>query len=756
MKHINFAGTAEFSLVSLWRMFRDDWKWWLPGAVVSFVLASVLLSGWPAGLVPNLTYPYCYGQGDCLFFVGEIQRAIEGSIFDNPRSGYPFGSKALDFPGSDAAHIFIVKALGVLGYAGAFNLHLLLSFPTAFVAAYCVSASFGVQRAFAVATAFLYAFLPFHFQRVGHAFLEWYFVAPLFYYIGFRAFFPSGEKSGWAGYAALAAGGMALASFGVYYALFGAIVLGVSVLASLVKHGSLRPAAPALVAIVFLVLGVGANVAPNVLHKLTNGPNIETATREPQESEIFGGKLVQLLLPRQDHRVYQIAQFRKQYDLTHPLTNENGSSSLGVVGALGLLALGAALFLRACGAAADARLSLLAIIVSILFLFGTIGGLGSVFAILVSPMIRSWNRVSVFMAFGALVAFFLTLQAVLQRRLSEAAAKIATRVAAVFFLGLGLLDQTNGPCSGCMEIFQSDHEADRRFVAEIESALPAGAAVYQLPYMPFPEGRRVERLRAYDPFAGFVNSKTLRWSYGGMRGRDGDLFYRALANEPLDRQLEIVRKLGFAGIYIDRRGYADKGQAVIEQLSALLGAPPLVSRGDGKKLFFRLPEPYAPDPSGLGYGEIVQKIGYDKYGLRYHASLAEGIDFRRADAPDFIREFRGLSSAEPGGRLSDAELSRDVRLEFFSNLPKTFTLVLDAEPFGPNANQEMLVQIGPRAYRLNLPPGENSLRLPVDLGEAQANVISFTPPRPISPKEMGLSGDPRKVGLRFVRLRLEQ
>ncbi len=55
-----------------------------------------------------------------------------------------------------------------------------------------------------------------------------------------------------------------------------------------------------------------------------------------------------------------------------------------------------------------------------------------------------------------------------------------------------------------------------------------------------------------------------------------------------------------------------------------------------------------------------------------------------------------------------------------------------------------------------MPDGENERRVPVDPGEAQAKTIVFAPPQPTSPAETGLSWDARKLGVRDIRLRLEQ
>jgi phosphoglycerol transferase len=132
---------------------------------------------------------------------------------------------------------------------------------------------------------------------------------------------------------------------------------------------------------------------------------------------------------------------------------------------------------------------------------------------------------------------------------------------------------------------------DRDFVGRIEQALPANSAVYQMPYIPFPEHPPLKRLREYDHGMGFVHSRTLRWSHAGMKGREADRFFKALSLRPIEEQVDVARQQGFGGISVDRRGFDDKdARDLIERLTALLGAP-TVRRADDEIVFFTLGPP---------------------------------------------------------------------------------------------------------------------------------------------------------------------
>lgn len=744
---------------SFYEILKSEWRWWCVGAVSSFVLTSVLMTGWPSGIFPNLTYPYTY-QGDGLSHSWLTLRAMEGWIFENPRSGYPFGSNFLDYPGSDAGNLLLLKIVGMIvgNYYGAINLFFLLSFSVIFVASYCVLRAFKLSKPFAFAASLLFAFLPFHFHRLGHLFYSWYFVVPVVYFLclSFSESIGGNRSLGKSIFLFFAA--IVLASFGVYYALFGVIAFFVCVLAIFCRDGDFKYAKAPALAIFFVIAGVFFNIAPNIVNKHLNGANPEVAVRSASEAEIYGFKLMQLVLPRGGHREPYLAFLTQRYSEASPLVNENATSSLGVVGAAGFVGLLIVLISALSGRKIDARLSLLAILVFIFFLFGTIGGLGSLFSSVISSSIRGWNRISVFIAFGVIAAFFIFLQNFINRYLSPGRARIAFFVFALIFGGIGLYDQTTPACLACNEQTKVAFENDKNFVAEIEKNMPSGGAIYQLPYMPFPEVAPLHRLHTYDLAVGFLHSKELRWSYAGMKGRDGDLFYRALARESVEKQLEVISRMGFSGIYIDRRGFEDNADALISRLSALLGSEPLLRRADGDVVFFRLPSVSEVDLSGMSSREIIKRSGYvvDKLGARYSANFSDGIDFTRRNWPEFVRDVTGISDPEPWGRWSDANLAQGVRFDFFSPLPARFTLVLSAQAFGYNGEQAVVVKVGDQAHHLTIKQGEHEVRLPIFLVSDTVDSIEFISQNPISPKEAGVSEDSRKLGVGFIRLRFEE
>ena len=750
------GGAIKLAPQSLGAAARQDWPWWLGGALLSFVLASVLMSGWPAGLLPQLRVPFVY-EGDGLSHAWMIKRVIDGWLYTNSHSGYPFGSHFYDYPGSDAGNLALVKLLGLASgsWAAVLNLYFLTCFAACFVCAYLVARTTGLNKPLAAAAALLYTFLPFHMQRIPHLFLTSYFVAPLFFYFALRIadgqLFegPLGHRKG----AKLAAAVTlaALASFGVYYALFGVMLFVMVAFAAICARGDLRPMKAAFAASCFVVVGVLLNVAPTVAYQKMYGKNPEVAQRGAADSELYGLKLMQLLVPQQYHRSDKLRASVAVYNAGTPLVNENVTASLGAVGAAGFLAMLGVAFAAVSGRKIERKLALLALAATLLFLFGTVGGLGSLFSHTVSASIRGWNRISVFIGFAALLGLFLLLQAALQRRLQGRGLLAASGVTAALLGVAGLWDQTSTTCEPCIVRYASLYDMDRDFAKAIEKEIPNGA-VYQLPYMGFPEVPELHQLKAYNHMSGYLHSDTLNWSYGGMKGRRGDLFYRALASEPLERQLEVLRKLGFGGIYIDKRGYADRGAAVIAGFTALTGAEPKLSRADGQVVFFRLPGTPV-DLGGKGVQEIMDLSGYGaERAAKDMEALRQGFQFNNPVFPAQLSAVRGVSGPEAWGRWTDGKL---VEFEFAEPLRQRFTLVLRLRPFGPNSGKDMVLRVGSQEHLVTLLPGENEYRVQVDLGREQARLIMLQPPVPTSPRMLDKSADDRMLGVGLSVLRFE-
>jgi phosphoglycerol transferase len=392
----------------------------------------------------------------------------------------------------------------------------------------------------------------------------------------------------------LASGAVCLlmSSGGVYYAFFSCYFLLLAGVASCFRRRRARPLAAAGILVALIALGVLANAAPTILYGLRHGPNPYAFTRAPSHPDLLGLKLGHLLLPVTGHRLPALARVKNRYLASLPPGyNENFMATLGLAGSAGFVYLLGRLLVRrpSAGGAPDVRdgLTLLTLFA---LLLGIVGGLGPLLSVLTQPWIRAYNRVSVFIAFFALSAVALLLERA-RRALGGARTRFLFPGLLALLLAAGILDQTVRSFVPPYEALKKAYECDAAFVRRVEAAVPAGAPIYQLPFVSFPEGYEIGHTGPYDHFRAYLHSRTLCWSHGGMRGREGDLWNDWVGELP---PAELVRALacaGYAGIYFDRGGFPEPGAPVETELARLLGEDRLQS-GDGRLAFFSL-RPYA-------------------------------------------------------------------------------------------------------------------------------------------------------------------
>jgi phosphoglycerol transferase len=741
--------------------FRSEWKFWGIGALLSFFTASVLRSGWPEGLIPNITYPFIRG-GDGAFSDWGVQRVIEGWIFNNARSGYPFGSSFYDYPGSDAGNYLALKILGMISgqFFIASNLFFLLSFPLILITSFAFLRAIKVNPWFSLSAAVLFTFFPFHFYRVGHLFYTWYFFVPIYFYCAFYFFYYQEKfsKSELAQYFGWSITLIISASFGVYYALFGVIVMLLGGIAGTISSRSYRNLLLSIGATASVTLGVALNVAPNLVHTYLDGGNPAVASRSPAEAEIYGFKLMHLVLPDASNKVASLAKVSADYYKYTLLNNENAGALMGSVGTLGLVLIAILIARRFFKDKVDDRLVLFSFIGLALFLFGTMGGLGSLFSFFISSSIRGWNRISIFIGLAAISVVYICIQNYLQQsRFFQKYLLIVFPVVAIALGGFGFYDQAHWPCTACNEASKADFKNEVQFIQDIEASLPTGAAVYQLPFMAFPEVPPLFRMGTYEHATGFTYSKNLLWNYGGMRGRPGEQFYRSLAREPASRQLEIISALGFSGVYIDRRGYADSGNQIIAAFTALLGQPTIV-RKDGQVVFFKIQATGDTSVAKLTYPQILEKVGYygNEIDFRYPAKFEDGIDFKKDGYPEFLKSVVGIDGRENWGRWSNANLWPVVKIEYNAPLPKKFKLVLQAVGFGANTNLPTQIKVGNSIQSVVLSDNSSKVYVLEFSNDEQAATIELIPAKPTAPREIDPALlDPRKLAIGLISLKVE-
>lgn len=572
------------------RILPTDFALYLIAALGSTLAVWLLLGLWT---IP-WDVPFIY-SGDALAVASHFKTVIETGWYEwQPALGAPYGQNYHDYPTSENLHFLVALILGGVtqNWAVAMNLHFLLGFPLAAVAMVWLLRKLGNSGVTAVVVSIIFALAPYHFSRgEGHLFLAWYWVVPfalgLVYAMlrgdavwGRRQNVPRGL-----GHLLGRTGGtvtilVLLGSASTYYSFFTVLLGGIAAMAAVWTTRNWRRLWGSVAAAGLLLAVVLANMAPDFVYRLVNGANSAALQRTPVESEVYALKLSQLLLPPAWHRFPPFSHLRQQYDTHYPLPSE--SPTLGLVAAVGLIVLiGAVFYLVATVVSRREptpgglalRLAPLGFLVVVAFLFSTVGGLSTLISF-VSTNLRAWNRMSIVIAALSLVAVAFLLDHFIhwlvgREMLVRFARPTVVALVVTPVLVLALWDQTPPFDEAAHAATVASFESDDSFVTEIESQLPSSALVYQLPYIDFPESPPVGRALDSDQLRPFLHSDDLRFSGGGIRGRDDIDSLGELAELPDSDFVDAARELGFQGVIIDSFAYEQPGS--VDELAARIG-----------------------------------------------------------------------------------------------------------------------------------------------------------------------------------------
>jgi phosphoglycerol transferase len=188
--------------------------------------------------------------------------------------------------------------------------------------------------------------------------------------------------------------------------------------------------------------------------------------------------------------------------------------------------------------------------------------------------------------------------------------------------------------------------------------------------------------------------------------------------------------------------YVDNSKATFIQVPN--GAPLESSKIPTGKTWLLLIGDHQP-PSTDSY-----QISTGHYSL-IRVSADELVDFRNKQWPRVLTEITGASDPEGFGRWSNAE---EVVMKFTYPLPKRFQVALTAYAFGPNVDQPFKIRIGQHEQMFRLAASPQEVTLSFD-STGSERILRITIPKPISPKELGMSVDDRRLGIALQLLRID-
>jgi phosphoglycerol transferase len=560
--------------------------------LASLAAACLSLQVWRG----SLRVPFSPG-GDGAFYL-MLTRALErnGQYLTNPGLGYPTGQDLHDLPhGADNLNLLLLRVAALTGTPGlALNLFYLGGFFLVGATMQVALRRLGARGDVAIVVSILYALAPFHLLRsTGHVLLSAYYGVPLVVLLALAVLSDDPPLSRWRRWRPVISGRDAwvvvacvvLASSGAYYAFFGLLLIGVGGVVAAAARRTWRPVVSALMHLSIIGLVFVANLAPSFAYWMREGSNPAVAHRYPSETETFGLRISQLLIPRPDHRVDLLARAAAR-SRGGPLDSEVGQN-LGLVAGAGLVLLLGIVAWRLIDRTPATRwwsrgrgrlLVDAGFLTLCCLLTAAAGGFSYLLSSIGARDIRAWNRMSIVIAAIACVAVALLVSELLDRLDRSGRRRWGALGLAVLLL-VGLLDQTSPADSRGREAGEATWNVQQAFFREVADRLPPGSPVFELPELKFPEEPPVLGTDSYGQALGYVHAPELRWSFGAMKGRAPDPIF-GLDLLPGAEMVATLKAQGYRAVVVDRAGYADHGVELEARLTAATAPPAAVSADD--------------------------------------------------------------------------------------------------------------------------------------------------------------------------------
>lgn len=722
-------------------------QWALFDVVLITLVSGVVALSIQDALGVNLSYPLSSEAGDSTFYAAHVFKASLDNpwYLHNQFLNAPNGFDIHDFPCPDMFALGFIKLVGLFSKNWAFveNVYYITSYPITALAAFATLRLVGIRRALAAASALAFAFLPFHQMRgFGHILFGCtYWQAPLTALLGVmlledRPLFLTARDGSVV--PRLLLDRPSLAAFGlavfigltgmVYYPFFSLGCVLVATVSGAVAARSRWPLLRGGVVLGGIGAGIAVNVIPSLLYSMRQGRSA-VIVRSPADAEVFGLKLTSLVLPPQGHRIPALSLWRKGYDTIAPLTNENITAYLGMLGVVGLAYVGYRLFfpshrlgsdLAAEGDArvVEQRIDLFSRSAAFCFLFGTIGGLGSLVAFTVFNKVRSINRISPFIAFFCLAALALAAERSLRRVKNEKLVRALTWGVAPAIAAFAIWEQSFEVRRDWNEI-HARYDATREYYRGIEAKLPPNGMIFTVPFVSFPEAPPLNKLADYEMSQPYLFTSSVRYSYPSMLGRPDAAWHERLANVDPEDLPDALALNGYDGLLLYRVGYADGGQRTESILSARLG-PPTVAV-DGRSVFFNLVAHKQALVASLGpKAAAMAEFFKDGPTIRWAES------FGNVETLNDHRWYWMLGQS--GSIVLKNPMNHSVRVAL------SFELTCDSDTFqhlhlrSTQGDEMFIVERKPQrvAHTLDLPPGELTLHLETDAPRVNAPKDSRT------------------------------
>jgi len=531
---------------------------------------------------------------DAHYILGMMKLAKEGDLglfthITTDSLGAPFTGQLNDFPEAERVIVWLGGQVArVVGVIPAANVMLILSCIVAAFSFYAAARFWKISRLTAWVFAVVYAFLP-HTQRsldsLGIIFTG---LLPLqFYCLWYIA---TVQKVSWGSFhfRLTVIIGLLSGLLNIYWIFFFLQMYLLALLCRLLKQRGVS--ITAFLPFTGTCLAAGLSLGSFMIYRISYGGNPAALIRSYFDIEFYSIKPIELLIPHWGQDLSLVSDFfSRYYDGGKIHVGERWwGIYIGLVAIVGL----SFLFFKDIRRQINKRAPSLPFLAACwIIAYSSFGGIHAAFSLITDFYnIRSTNRYFVAIATLGFLYFAFLIHRFMKNW--SFSARFGTLLVIALF---AMLDQAYQNYlypryDITTSMIKEQVMEDRDLVLRLEGRLEAGAMVYILPALDFPEplvGRGGYKLGffIYDPIRPFLYSTKLRYSYGSNKGRQGADWQLDVQELPAGEMAATLESYGFSGILLNRKGYGDLGRQILTEL-AESGWPMEFEQGVGNEWVF--------------------------------------------------------------------------------------------------------------------------------------------------------------------------
>jgi phosphoglycerol transferase len=487
--------------------------------------------------------PLLYNQKDDFVHATIAKNFVQNTdVWTNERLGLPGESELYSFPYISLSFLLICKFLSAFS-SDIFlilNFYYIVTFVLCSFFTYYTLNKIGFSDFSAATVALIFPFCQYHYgQHMSHVTASSFYSIPIYFYFCYKLVHHDWSTYKWKDikwidiirYLILS---FIAASADIIYAFFGCFFLLVVIMLNILKKQKKN-----VLAGVCCLSGIILTEVIILFPALVN--NLDAASRHNAYMSVyFSFQIASLFAPiNSNHPLHPFSDYLISAQITQ---SENLLNYAGLIGIIGffLLLLGL-LYNRWISNQRLGNAYMLAVQLNIFsILLATAFGF-QIFVASFLSSVRTYCRIYVYIFFFCLVAVAMALD-----HISLKIKRWISIALAIFMVIFNLLDSSFG---ALLPRQQRDRfYNDKEFVQEIESIMPEGASVFQLPYVAFPENDTNNN----QLIKGYLLSEKLRWSAGAVEETHSDQLVKSIASKDSGSEfLAELKHYGFSGVYID-------------------------------------------------------------------------------------------------------------------------------------------------------------------------------------------------------------